>query len=40
MSEPKIVTRLIYEGEIFQIAAYVISSGEAPAEEWLDSLSI
>ena len=40
MSKPKIVTRLVYEGEIFQIAAYVISSGEAPAEEWLDSLSI
>jgi phage-related protein len=33
------ITRLVYEGEIFKVEFYVRPSGEAPAEEWLESTS-
>ena len=31
-------SKLVYEGEIFQIEFYVDSNGHAPAEDWLDRL--
>jgi phage-related protein len=40
MSGLKLTTRLIYKGEVFQIESYVALSGEAFAEEWLDSLPL
>jgi len=31
-------SKLVYEGEIFRIEFYVDSSGNSPAENWLDEL--
>ena len=33
------ITRLVYEGQVFTVEFYVRPSGEALAEEWLESVS-
>ncbi len=38
MSKNKEVTRAVYDGPAFQIEFYVRHSGEALAEDWLESL--
>ena len=32
-------SKLVYDGDVFQIEFYVAASGEVPAEEWLEGLS-